>query len=66
MMIRNQHHAEGPSELHNTLFQRERDSSRGSLASTIDQNNLWKYKPEHLQKSAKKLKNYSPQVDSNQ
>ena len=47
MFISRQFTAEtGTDEIRN----KKRDGSQVSLASTIDHNNLWKYKPETLQK----------------
>ena len=47
MIISRQFHAEnGNDEVRN----KKRDGSQVSLASTIDHNNLWKYKPEALHK----------------
>ena len=47
MIISRQFHAEnGTDEVRN----KKRDGSQVSLASTIDHNNLWKYKPEALHK----------------
>lgn len=48
MMIGKQGYGDGSNE-HSGLFKESRDSSPVSLASIIDQNNLWKYKPQNLQ-----------------